>query len=284
MTESPPRTPLFSAGRMQVRNGTQETGSLDEWSSFSMVTNMASYDEEDSSVSRWWGVWKKQVTSLTVLKMRREEDPQWKFRFHQRWCGAGSGQKLPSFSTLAIVFSLCLFLKSTVCCRLSFWSAFAHSVQGSGLIGTPDTWTMFTRKDILLAAHNLDLGALTNAVKRGDDPFDQDGSRRDVFDYLIQSRSVVGDSGFKHNTRHIQCFKMLLEHGVDVCRTDKSGWTLLHRAAWCGDLPVAQLLLRHGAESTLHDSQGRTASDLAAIKVCPSFRGKTTAPCILYSM
>jgi ankyrin repeat protein len=47
---------------------------------------------------------------------------------------------------------------------------------------------------------------------------------------------------------HLDVAHLLLEHGVDVSRTNGCGWTSLHCAAFKGDNNVVQFLLDHGAD------------------------------------
>jgi len=54
-----------------------------------------------------------------------------------------------------------------------------------------------------------------------------------------------------------------LESGGDVNQRSKSGDTLLHIAAWNGDLEIVQFLLAHGADINSRGNNGYTALHLA---------------------
>ena len=53
---------------------------------------------------------------------------------------------------------------------------------------------------------------------------------------------------------------MLIRSGIDVNCQDERGISALMYAAVAGNEPLIQLLLKHGADKTLKDGQGRTAS------------------------
>jgi len=57
--------------------------------------------------------------------------------------------------------------------------------------------------------------------------------------------------------------RLLDEHGVDVNAKDNSGMTLLHLACLLNRKHAVDALLRHGADATLRNAQGETASELA---------------------
>ena len=57
--------------------------------------------------------------------------------------------------------------------------------------------------------------------------------------------------------------RLLDEHGVDVNAKDNSGMTLLHLACLFNRKHAVDALLRHGADATLRNAQGETASELA---------------------
>ena len=52
---------------------------------------------------------------------------------------------------------------------------------------------------------------------------------------------------------------LLINHGCDVDIRDNRGWTALMEAAIHGNVSVAEVLLRAGANAQLKEKQGRTA-------------------------
>lgn len=60
---------------------------------------------------------------------------------------------------------------------------------------------------------------------------------------------------------------LLLKHGADPNMTDRQGWSLLHHAAWVGDLQFIQLCIRHGnGDIRTRNCDGYLPVDLAAAK------------------
>ncbi|HEX7151658.1 MAG TPA: ankyrin repeat domain-containing protein [Thermoanaerobaculia bacterium] len=64
--------------------------------------------------------------------------------------------------------------------------------------------------------------------------------------------------------RDLKSVRLVLEHTkADVNGRDDEGWTPLEMAAYYGDSQVAMDLLRHGADPSLKDKEGKTALDRA---------------------
>ena len=57
---------------------------------------------------------------------------------------------------------------------------------------------------------------------------------------------------------------MTNNNGASVNTASRPGWTPLMAAAWEGHKDVVELLLTHGANSQVTNSQGQTALSLAA--------------------
>ncbi|CAM9751456.1 unnamed protein product, partial [Hapterophycus canaliculatus] len=55
---------------------------------------------------------------------------------------------------------------------------------------------------------------------------------------------------------------MLLENGSDTDQKNGVGWTPLHEACYFNHLDTAQLLLVHGADATIKNSQGAMAYNM----------------------
>ncbi|XP_018569142.1 uncharacterized protein LOC108909316 [Anoplophora glabripennis] len=65
---------------------------------------------------------------------------------------------------------------------------------------------------------------------------------------------------------HLDIIKLLIEHGVDVNVRDSNGSCALHLAASSGRLDIAHLLMEFGADANIKDNDGRTALHLAAFR------------------
>ncbi|MBA4388882.1 MAG: hypothetical protein C0404_12940 [Verrucomicrobia bacterium] len=63
-----------------------------------------------------------------------------------------------------------------------------------------------------------------------------------------------------------ECVRLLIRQGAEIDAQDKTGGTPLMSAAWFGCTMAVKELLRHGAATSLRDTQGRTAKDLALVK------------------
>ena len=70
-----------------------------------------------------------------------------------------------------------------------------------------------------------------------------------------------------HNSEE-EVLVVLLKHGADPTITDRQGWSLLHHAAWSGDLHFIQRCIQHGKGSAINtrNSDGQLPVDLAAAK------------------
>ena len=69
----------------------------------------------------------------------------------------------------------------------------------------------------------------------------------------------------------------LLEDCVKATDTDEYGWTLLHHAADRDRVPLAQILLAHGARSGPRNKDGQTASHLAKSAEMKALLGTDTS-------
>ena len=69
----------------------------------------------------------------------------------------------------------------------------------------------------------------------------------------------------------------LLEDCVKAADTDEYGWTLLHHAADRDRVPLAQILLAHGARSGPRNKDGQTASHLAKSAEMKALLGTDTS-------
>jgi len=63
--------------------------------------------------------------------------------------------------------------------------------------------------------------------------------------------------------RNLVIVRVLFDHGVLFNERQQMGWTPIHAAAQNGDRGIVQLLLDHGADRTLANDDGVTASALA---------------------
>jgi len=57
--------------------------------------------------------------------------------------------------------------------------------------------------------------------------------------------------------------------GLDIDGRDEYGYTALHLATDRGNIATVELLLKHGADKTLKDTDGYTATELATIAQRP---------------
>ncbi len=65
------------------------------------------------------------------------------------------------------------------------------------------------------------------------------------------------------STSQLDCVRTLIDAGADANARNEDGITPLMNAAWFGCRDSVKELLRHGADSSVHDAKGRTARDLA---------------------
>ena len=89
---------------------------------------------------------------------------------------------------------------------------------------------------------------------------EQDGQRRDPWDYHINSMS----------TMNADIVKLLVDHGADVATQDETLSTPLHLAACRGSTETVRLLIEHSADVTARDRSNRTPLHLALSKVSSS--------------
>ncbi len=66
-----------------------------------------------------------------------------------------------------------------------------------------------------------------------------------------------------NSTNQLNCVRMLIDAGADSNGRNEDGITPLMNAAWFGCGDSVKELLRRGADSTIRDSKGRSARDLA---------------------
>ena len=65
---------------------------------------------------------------------------------------------------------------------------------------------------------------------------------------------------------HLECMRLLLQHGADVCTHNAIGVSPLHRAAGSGRLQAVELLFTAKADPTATDSEGCTPLHAACVK------------------
>jgi uncharacterized protein len=57
--------------------------------------------------------------------------------------------------------------------------------------------------------------------------------------------------------------EVLLKFGANVNERQTGNWTALHSAAQHGDLPIVMELLRHGADRSALNAEGKNAATIA---------------------
>jgi ankyrin repeat protein len=68
------------------------------------------------------------------------------------------------------------------------------------------------------------------------------------------------------SARNLDAACVLLEHGAPVNARQQGGWAPLHAAAQNGDRPMVELLLKHRADPTLPNDEGKTSAMVAREK------------------
>ena len=68
------------------------------------------------------------------------------------------------------------------------------------------------------------------------------------------------------SARNLDAARVLLEHGAPVNARQQAGWVPIHAAAQNGDRPMVELLLKHRADPTLANDEGKTSAMVAREK------------------
>ncbi|MBI3478713.1 MAG: ankyrin repeat domain-containing protein [Acidobacteria bacterium] len=68
------------------------------------------------------------------------------------------------------------------------------------------------------------------------------------------------------SARNLDAARLLLEHGAPVNAQQQLGWVPIHAAALNGDRPMVDLFLKHGADPTIANDDGKTAAKVARDK------------------
>ena len=68
------------------------------------------------------------------------------------------------------------------------------------------------------------------------------------------------------SARNLDAARVLLEHGAPVNARQQAGWVPIHAAAQNGDRPMVELLLKHHADPTLANDEGKTSAMVAREK------------------
>jgi len=81
-------------------------------------------------------------------------------------------------------------------------------------------------------------------------------------DVRAAARNAMGVTGLHAAAaaRSVPIARMLLEHGADANARQQMGYTALHAAAQHGDAELAELLLGHGADPALRSDDGKDAA------------------------
>lgn len=88
--------------------------------------------------------------------------------------------------------------------------------------------------------------------------------RRDLVEWLLD-RGVRRQGALALATKSTEILAVLLERGADLNERGPEGRTALMHASLTGRMEAVQLLLAKGADRTLRDQSGKSASDLALL-------------------
>ncbi|KAK7500700.1 hypothetical protein BaRGS_00007944 [Batillaria attramentaria] len=125
-----------------------------------------------------------------------------------------------------------------------------------------------------LQAAKIPLENVSTLAKQGDDKL--------VQQFLTENIQIEGSGAEARQSQlYIGCFwgirdvvRQLLEAGIEPNKQNRGSlWTPLHAAAFQEHGPVVLILLDHGAQPELPDSEGRTPKDFASAsdKIWPLF-------------
>ena len=105
---------------------------------------------------------------------------------------------------------------------------------------------------LLRATCNDDLGLLEYLIENGSDIFSKTTDGRSCL-------HLAAENG------HLEICKALLQkYNFDIHATDDSSWTVLHGAAWSGDLELLQYLIENGSDGFSKTKDGRSCLHIAA--------------------
>ena len=95
-------------------------------------------------------------------------------------------------------------------------------------------------------------------------------NRRDIFSKTKNGKNCLHLAA---QNGHLKICKALLQnYNFDIHATDDSSWTVLHGAAWSGDLELFQYLIENGSDIFSKTKDGRSCLHLAAergnLKIC----------------
>ncbi len=111
--------------------------------------------------------------------------------------------------------------------------------------------TAFCKDSLHKAAHNGDIGLVSNILKNNVNP-----DERDSF-----GGTALHAAMFQKNTEIIT---LLINHGFDVNAQGLSnGYTPLHDAVWANNLEAVIILLKHGARTDIRAKDGLTPYEKA---------------------
>lgn len=84
----------------------------------------------------------------------------------------------------------------------------------------------------------------------------------------IDVRNIYGEMPLHHAVRNgwYAIAAELIAKGSPVSSPDRRGWHPLHIAAYYGDATMISILLRHGADPSARNAEGRTPRDIALIR------------------